>query len=208
MSEEDVIKRRLIFDGDGTGEDRRLNVMLKMITKWIHTTDETDEESNAMFDKILAQLSLVEHSRRRSDQVRKSTEEQLQKYKTLYADMEKKINTKKEEISQQKQELEKAKIIKQNRIQYDLLAKAIAKEPPRTEMNKKLKVLQKELADLAAEKKQLENQLDNRKKQFKVLSTSANSLSGILSDNDKSSETVKISSNGVKAKPGEEPMED
>lgn len=205
MSEEDVIKRRLIFDGDGTGEDRRLNVMLKMIVKWINTNEETEEESQGVCDKILAQLGLVEHSRHRSEYVRNATKKQLEKYKRLHADMEKKINMKKDEIARQKKELEKAKIIKQNRIQYDLLAKAIAKEPPRTEMNKKLRVLQKELADLAAEKKDLENQLDNRKKQFSVLSTSANSLSVLLNSSDKGNGQITTSPDGIRAS-GPEPM--
>ncbi|ENN74270.1 THO complex subunit 7 homolog [Dendroctonus ponderosae] len=185
MSEEDVIKRRLIFDGDGTGEDRRLNVMMKIISKWINTADESEEDCQVISDKILAQLALVEHSRHRSEFVRKQTEEQNAKYKALQAEMETNIRIKKREISTQKDELEQAKIIKQNRIQYDLLAKAIAKEPPRTEMNKNLKVLQKELAELASEKKQLENKLDSRKKQFNVLSTSANCLAEQLANDTK-----------------------
>lgn len=36
---ESVIKRRLLIDGDGTGEDRRLNVLLKSFIKWSNTKD-------------------------------------------------------------------------------------------------------------------------------------------------------------------------
>lgn len=165
--------------------------MLKMITKWINTTDETEEECRSMFDKIEAQLALVEHSRYRSEFGHKQIAEQLEKYKKLHLKMEENINIKKEEIAKQKSELTKAKIIKQNRIQYDLLAKAIAKEPPRTDTNKNLKMLQKQLADLAAEKKHLEQQMDSRKKQFLVLSTSANVLSALLDK--ENSQTVKSS---------------
>lgn len=31
---EEVIRRRLLIDGDGTGDDRRLNVLLKTLIKW------------------------------------------------------------------------------------------------------------------------------------------------------------------------------
>lgn len=36
---ESVIKRRLLIDGDGTGDDRRLNVLLKSFIKWSNTKD-------------------------------------------------------------------------------------------------------------------------------------------------------------------------
>lgn len=31
---EDVIQRRLLIDGDGTGDDRRLNLLQKSFIKW------------------------------------------------------------------------------------------------------------------------------------------------------------------------------
>lgn len=201
---EEVIRRRLIFDGDGTGEDRRLNLLLKMITNWIKT-DDSDEITQAKYDKILVQLSIVEHSKHRYQYVSKSNSVQLEKYQTLHSTMEKEIEKKKNEIDLQRKELVKAKVIKQNRIQYDLLAKAIAKEPPRTIMNKKLKVLQKELADLATEKKLLESKLHSRKRQFNVLSTSANVLSALLAKNEKSDGVIEVSSDVLNFS-GPEPM--
>lgn len=41
---EDVIRRRLLIDGDGTGDDRRLNVLLKTLIKWCNSSDESPEE--------------------------------------------------------------------------------------------------------------------------------------------------------------------
>ncbi|XP_018577252.1 THO complex subunit 7 homolog [Anoplophora glabripennis] len=208
MSDEEVIKRRLIFDGDGTGDDRRFNLMLKMIAKWVNTSEESREESRQMYDKILAQLNLVEHSRRRSELVTKSNDDQLMKYQELYADYEQKINDIKDEIANQRFELEKAKIIKQNRIQYDLLARAIVAEPPRTEMNKQLVCLQKDLKDLGEEKKRLVQKLDKRKKQFHVLSTSANQLRMYLDEEDEKEDCeINTSLDEVTANsPGPEPM--
>lgn len=181
---EDVIKRRLIFDGDGTGDDRRFNLLFKMIAKWMNASTETLEENKQAYDKILAQLSLVEHSRKRSELVTKSNNKQLTKYQDLYMDYEEKIHGIKDEISKQRETLEKAKIIKQNRIQYDLLAKAIEAEPPRTEMNKQLTNLQKQLKVLGDEKMKLVSKLDERRKQFNVLSTSANQLRRYLEDDE------------------------
>lgn len=42
VDDEAIIKRRLLIDGDGTGDDRRLNVLLKTYIKWCNSSDETD----------------------------------------------------------------------------------------------------------------------------------------------------------------------
>lgn len=184
MIAEEVIKRRLIFDGDGTGDDRRFNLMLKLISKWVNSTEESPEDSRQIYDKILAQLCLIEHSRKKSELITKSNDDQLIKYQHLYTEYEEKINSIKEEIAKQRVELEKARVVKQNRIKYDLLAKDIFAEPPRTEMNEKLIALQKQLKDLGEEKRRLVLKLDKRKKQFHVLSTSANQLNVYLNEED------------------------
>lgn len=47
---EDVIRRRLLIDGDGTGDDRRLNVLLKTLIKWCNSADEKPEERLGFFN--------------------------------------------------------------------------------------------------------------------------------------------------------------
>lgn len=52
---EDVIRRRLLIDGDGTGDDRRLNVLLKTMIKWFNSNDETPEERFLFFISIISE---------------------------------------------------------------------------------------------------------------------------------------------------------
>lgn len=158
--------------------------MLKLITKWVNSTHESPEDSRQIYDKILAQLCLIEHSRKKSELITKSNDDQLVKYQHLHTEYEEKITSIKQEIAKQRVELEKARIVKQNRIKYDLLAKDIFAEPPRTEMNEKLIALQKHLKELGEEKRRLVLKLDKRKKQFHVLSTSANQLNVYLNEDD------------------------
>ena len=40
---EDIIRRRLLFDGEGTGDERRLNVLLKTFLKWCQATESPTE---------------------------------------------------------------------------------------------------------------------------------------------------------------------
>ncbi len=40
---EEIIRRRLLFDGEGTGDERRLNVLLKGFLAWCNSTDSVEE---------------------------------------------------------------------------------------------------------------------------------------------------------------------
>ena len=39
---EEIIRRRLLFDGEGTGDERRLNVLLKTFLSWCNSNDTPD----------------------------------------------------------------------------------------------------------------------------------------------------------------------
>ena len=45
VSEEEIIRLRLLFDGDGTGDDKRITTILKTIIKWSSASYD-DEERN------------------------------------------------------------------------------------------------------------------------------------------------------------------
>lgn len=40
---DEVIRKRLLIDGDGAGDDRRINVLLKSVTKWCNSTGTPEE---------------------------------------------------------------------------------------------------------------------------------------------------------------------
>ena len=53
-TEENVVKNRLLFDGDGNGDDRRLNMLLKLTTKWAHATNPNgDPEEDIKVDFMI-----------------------------------------------------------------------------------------------------------------------------------------------------------
>ncbi|CAH0562500.1 unnamed protein product [Brassicogethes aeneus] len=207
MSDEDVIKRRLIFDGDGTGDDRRLNLMLKMLGKIINSADDNSKENQQMYDKLLGQINLCELSRKRSSLLSKSNETQLTKYMELYSEYERKITDIKHEIERQKSELEKSKRVKQNKIMYDLLAKSIDQEPARKDTNEKLTLLQSEIKELNEVRRKYDQKLDQRRKQFHILSTSANMLHEKIENEDKTEQnSMNASLDDITNSPGPEPM--
>ncbi|XP_008474143.1 G2/mitotic-specific cyclin-B3-like [Diaphorina citri] len=68
---EEVIRRRLLIDGDGTGDDRRLNLLLKSILKYCNSPDDTPEEKQVNVDRMLLQLTQCEHAFEKSHSVGK-----------------------------------------------------------------------------------------------------------------------------------------
>ncbi|XP_044258020.1 THO complex subunit 7 homolog [Tribolium madens] len=182
MSDEDIIKRKLLIDGDGTGDDRRLNVIAKTLRKWANSSEESPLENQATHDKLLAQLSLCEYSVRRSQLLTRTTARQLENYKKIYEKFEQQISEVKDSIKQNKDNLVQAKIWKQNHMMYDLLAQSIAEQPARKETNERLSNLQAELKELHKEKELLEQKLDMRRKQFHVLVSSASKLQAMLEE--------------------------
>lgn len=181
---EEVIKRRLLIDGDGTGDDRRLNVLMKNIIRWSNTAEESATEQQMSFDKMLAQLCQCEFAQKRSLLLTQTNKKQMEKYKALQNTLEEKINEVNILIEESKNNLSQAKVLKQNRMMYDLMAQNIEKHPARKETNESLENLKAALKQLHEEERQLEEKMDLKRKQFFVLVSSANSLRAMLEEMD------------------------
>ncbi|XP_018331396.1 THO complex subunit 7 homolog [Agrilus planipennis] len=205
MSDEEVIRRRLLIDGDGTGDDRRLNVFLKTIIKWANSIDESPTELQLLYDRLLAQLSQCEFAVKRSQRLAITNSKQLENYKELQCKLEELIKDVKETIEHSKNNLMQAKILKQNRMTYDLLAQNIKQQPARKETNKRLEELKIELGQLHENSKSLENKLDMRRKQFHVLVSSAHQLKEMLEES-AAEDSANNSLDDITNSPGPEPM--
>ncbi|XP_076624406.1 THO complex subunit 7 isoform X1 [Colletes latitarsis] len=180
MSDEEVIRRRLLIDGDGTGDDRRINMLLKSFIKWINSPD----ADNTLHERMLSQLAQCEFAQRKSRLVSNMSQEELKSYEQLSKEIEIQIEEAKRDIEKTKAELQDAKRVRKNRIEYDVLAKVINEQPDRVETNLKLATLREELDKLKEKSEQLEHKLEMRRKQFHVLISSIHSLQGMLNECD------------------------
>ncbi|CAG9562623.1 unnamed protein product [Danaus chrysippus] len=196
MADEDVIRRRLLIDGDGTGDDRRLNVLLKTLIKWSNSTDEKPEESKATHDRMLAQLAQCEFAVTKSQLGSEMMAAELKSYEALSKILENGIEVAKGNIEKSKADLTQAKTVRKNRIEYDVLAKVISEQPDRKETLERLSTLKMELSSLEGTRQQLESRLSLRKKQFHVLVTSIHQLQALLDEND----DIEITSDDVEMK--------
>ncbi|XP_017892183.1 THO complex subunit 7 homolog [Ceratina calcarata] len=188
MSDEEVIRRRLLIDGDGTGDDRRINILLKSFIKWANNPD----VDNTLHERMLSQLSQCEFAQRKSRLVSNMSQEELKSYENLSKEIEIQIEEAKKDIETTKAELQDAKRVRKNRIEYDVLAKVINEQPDRVETNLKLATLREELGKLKEKSEQLEQKLGMRRKQFHVLISSIHSLQGMLDECDEEMMNVSL----------------
>lgn len=59
MSEDEIIRKRLIIEGDSGQDDRRITNLMKTFLKWCDTKNITDEDNEATYQKMLFTLGQV-----------------------------------------------------------------------------------------------------------------------------------------------------
>ncbi|XP_050430583.1 THO complex subunit 7 homolog [Adelges cooleyi] len=190
MNDEEVIWRKLLIDGDGIGDDRRLNILLKSYLKWCNTKYNDPIESHKVMEKMFVHLNLCEHAMKKSQAISQMNAQEMLIYDDMSSEIDHNIDNTKLEIECAKEELKKAKTIRRNRMEYDVLAKLIIQHPPRTETAKRLDDLKDELQALKMTRYELNQKLDKRKKQMHVLMSTLNDLTDSLDDNGSLSEDM------------------
>lgn len=169
IGDDEIIRRKLLMDGDGMGDDRRLNMLLKMFLKWCQSKEDTDDENAVAHGRLLTTLAQVEFSMAKSQTVRAVNEKEMKNYENLYAKIETDIVQAQNNILECKTELQQAKRIRRNKQEYDALAKIIAAQPDRKVTMAKLEELGEKIRALEKTKEELDAKLEKRQKQFHVL---------------------------------------
>ncbi|XP_023649745.1 THO complex subunit 7 homolog isoform X1 [Paramormyrops kingsleyae] len=184
VTDDEVIRKRLLIDGDGAGDDRRINVLLKSFTKWCNSGG-SPEEGFTQYQRMLGTLAQCEFSMGKTVLVYNMNLREMENYEKIYADIEQSITSAHDKIAECKKEILRAKRIRKNRQEYDALAKVIQQHPDRHETMKQLKALDKELQQLSRIKENVEDKLELRKKQFHVLLSTIRELQQTLENDEK-----------------------
>jgi THO complex subunit 7 len=182
MNDDEVMKRKLLIDGDGIGDDRRINFALKQFIKWCLTDDETQEDSQLNYERILLTLTQCELSMTKSEQTLKMINEEMKNYETLYKKIDKSIIEAQQKLINCKQELVEAKRIRKNKCEYDSMANVINKHLDRSQTMATLTQLENQIKQLQETKHQIDTKLERRRKQFQVLLGAAHQLQNILNE--------------------------
>ena len=189
-TEEDVMKMRLLVDGDGTGDDRRLNLLLKTLIKWCNA-EEDQQTCELTYQRMLTQLAGIEWNMTKSRLAASTNQAELENYSQLHKRVEAGITEAKDEIELTKAELVEAKRIRKNRMEYDALAKVIMTHPDRETSEARIEQLKLEQKSLEEKEIKLDKKLDIRKKQFHVLVSSIHQMQDLLANDEDNCKTGK-----------------
>ncbi|KAL4225875.1 THO complex subunit 7 [Mactra antiquata] len=185
VTDDEVIKKRLLIDGDAGNDEKRLTSLLKTFIRWSNNIDDsTSEDSHITVQRMLATLAQSDHAIQKSAQVYKMNLYEQQNYDKLNKQIESRIEEAERKIKESKEELQQAKQIRKHRQEYDALAKVIQQQPDRQDTTRKLEDVDEELKQLEETKKTLEQKLDLRRKQFHVLISAIHELQTMLEDDD------------------------
>ncbi|KAH8303831.1 hypothetical protein KR018_008990, partial [Drosophila ironensis] len=193
---EEIIKQRLLIDGDGTGEDRRLNVLLKQFLKWANSSSKTDtpEASQVMYDRLMAQFAQCKLTALKNVQTLQMINAEGENYSRLVKQHEASIVMAREEIEASKKELVTAKQIRKNKMEYDLLAALIENQPDRSGTQRQIESIKREIDDLVQKKMKMERKFQKRRNDFTLLMYTIHELEQQLDQDNSSSSTASSSS--------------
>lgn len=180
-----MIKRRLMYDGDGIGDERRINILMKTFLKWAKGNDQ--ENDSVTQSRMLAQIAQCELAMRKSVLNSAMMKQEMQMYDDISNKIEGDIILAKEQIEESKKYLEVAKQIRKNRMQYDVLAKVIKEQPDPEKTTEEREILTKELEELEKQRQLLDMKLESKRREYSVLMRSIEELKNEDSNDDFSS---------------------
>jgi len=174
--DEEIIRKRLLLDGEGAGDDRKLTMILKSFLKWCNNP----EPDNASYQKILYLLDQAEYQIKKLELVAKANHAQQQKYAQIEQEIESEMEKANKTIADSKLELEEAKKHKSNQMEYDALARIINKNKDRKTTQDQIDAVQCQTDTLLKENEALDKKLSDRRRELHVLLQSIHGIESKL----------------------------
>lgn len=185
-AEDDIIKKRLLIEGDSGNEDRIINKLIKTFVKWTNSfyaengIINDEENSENLYEQLISNLSHAEFGLIRNQFIVEMNKNEQENYKMLYEKISSEIERAKKKIIENKAELIEARKIRKNRQEYDVLARQILNYPDRKEMQETIKNLEAKVESLKKVEYDYDRKIDLRRKQFSVVLQSLSSLKSLI----------------------------
>ncbi|BBN16622.1 THO complex subunit 7 [Marchantia polymorpha subsp. ruderalis] len=188
-SEDDgVIRQRLLTRTTTTRGEPPLKKLLK---KFLAFAGEVDKDSDnyadceKLYKSFLQELGTFELPLIKTKAVVDANKREQESFKRLQAELSKQINQAQDDIEDLKLQLEEGKIERQHKEECEAIRRLIGAQPPRSETQKALNELEKELVILEAENTAAARTLEIRKKQFALLLHVVDDLQSTIEDEQK-----------------------
>lgn len=133
---------------------------------------------------MVAQIAQCEYAAQKSLRCYNMNNEEQRHYDKLYSRIEEGIVSAQKDIETTKKELQEARQIRRNKMEYDALAAIIQTQPDRKTNQEKLSLLRQDLEASESECHKLEIKLELRRKQFHLLVSTIQGLQQLLNEDE------------------------
>lgn len=133
---------------------------------------------------MIGQISQCEFAATKSLMCYEMNVAEQRHYDELYNQIEEGIVSAKKDIEATKKELQEARQIRRNKMEYDALAAIIQTQPDRKTNQEKLNLLRQDLEASESECHKLELKLELRRKQFHLLVSTIQGLQELLAEDE------------------------
>jgi THO complex subunit 7 len=188
MTDEQIMKRKLMIDGDGMGDDRRINLLMAKFFQWFNLRSEREnrnpEEEDILYNRMLHLINDCELTAERSLEVNKTLEQEIESYEDITQEMIQEIDSTKSKIDLVKRDLKDARQVRSNRKEYEPLVEEIEKLPTKQASLEKINQIKKDALLLEAKKKDLLDRISQRKATIQSLVESSELLLSSLNSDE------------------------
>ncbi|XP_022670958.1 THO complex subunit 7 homolog isoform X2 [Varroa jacobsoni] len=176
VNEDEIIRRKLLIDGEGMGDDRRLELLMRSFVKWAAQEEGEEDQCSTSLTALENAVDGCLKSMIKSHKVLAMNEAELAQYNELYAQIGDEIRRTGEEIAIGKKQLATARQIRANKEHYNAMAAVIAKEKDRTETTRELERAERGMVELQSRREALARRIEQHHRQFQVLLTAVQQL--------------------------------
>lgn len=167
-----IIKRRLITRTTTTRGEPPLKKLQKKFTSFVSEVDKDEDNYNdceKLARAFLQELTTFEIPLLKSKAIVEANVREKDNFNELKDEMNRQILQAQADIEDLKKQLEESKVERRHKEECEAIRKLIAQQPPRSETQKMITELEKEIAALEAENTASSRLLELRKKQFSLL---------------------------------------
>ncbi|PKA45609.1 hypothetical protein AXF42_Ash010949 [Apostasia shenzhenica] len=184
-----IIKHRLLTRTTTTrGEPPLKKLQKKFISFALEVEKGADNysDSERLYKAFLQEINTFETPLLKSKAVVDANIREKESFHVLQEELHQQISQAQADIEDLKKQLERSKIERQHKEECEAIRKLIAQQPPRSETQKTISNLEKEIATLEAENTAGIRLLELRKKQFFLLLHVVDELQNTIEDEQKS----------------------
>ncbi|XP_010420382.1 PREDICTED: THO complex subunit 7A-like [Camelina sativa] len=193
LEDDKIIRNRLLTRTTTTRGEPPLKKLQKKFTSFVTEVDKEEEEKEDNYSEcgrlakaFLQELSAFEIPLLKSQAVVAANLREKENFNELKEETNRQIMQAQADIEHLKKQLEESKIERQHKEECEAIRKLISAQPPKSETQKAIHELKKEIAELEAEDTASWRLLELRKKQFALLLHVVDELQETMEEEQKS----------------------